>query len=97
MVGILANTVAWLLKDSRLDEQRKRTASAKAATERYCQLTLRYEQLAQSYQQQAERHREHRERMDRLIERYEAITESLIKRLEESSRDERDTRPSNAG
>ena len=96
-MGILANTVAWLLKDSRLDEQRKRTASAKAATERYCQLTLRYEQLAQSYQQQAERHREHRERMDRLIERYEAITESLIKRLEESSRDERDTRPSNAG
>ncbi len=97
MVEILANAVAWLLKDSRLDEQRKRTASAKAATERYCQLTLRYEQLAEIYQEQAERHRQHRERMDRLIERYEAITESLIERLEVSSGDERDTRPSDAG
>ena len=82
---ILAKTMEWLLKDSRLDEQRKRTASAEAATERYLSLAERYERLTGLYQQQAERHRRRQERMTRLPGRYEAITESLIKRLDESN------------
>ena len=53
--------VLGFLRDSRVEEERKRTAAAEA---------------------RAERERE-RERADRIIERYQAATEALIKRLEE--------------
>ena len=49
--------VPGFLRDSRVEEERKRTAAAEAQAER--------------------------ERADRIIERYQAATEALIKRLEE--------------
>ena len=49
--------VLGFLRDSRVEEERKRTAAAEAQAER--------------------------ERADRIIERYQAATEALIKRLEE--------------
>ena len=49
--------VPGFLRDSRVKEERKRTAAAEAQAER--------------------------ERADRIIERYQAATEALIKRLEE--------------
>ena len=49
--------VLGFLRDSRVEEERQRTAAAEARAER--------------------------ERADRIIERYQAATEALIKRLEE--------------
>ena len=51
--------VLGFLRDSRVEEERKRTAAAEARAER------------------------ERGRADRIIERYQAATEALIKRLEE--------------
>ena len=60
--------VMGFLKDSRVEEERKRADAAEARAE-----------AAEARTQQE------RERVDRLLEQYQAITESLIKRLNESN------------
>lgn len=63
--------VLGFIRDSRVEEERKRTAEERKRAE-----------AAEARAAAAEaRVQEERERIDRVIERYEAITESLIKRL----------------
>ena len=72
--------VIGFLKDSRVEEERRRTeAERKRAAEA--------EARAAAAEDRAERERERaaheRERVDRMLERYEAATAALLKRLDE--------------
>ena len=67
--------VMGFLKDSRVEEERKRVEAERKRAD-----------AAEARAEAAEaRTQQERERVDRLLEQYQAITESLIKRLNESN------------
>ena len=100
--------VLGFIRDGRIEEERKRTAEERKRTETAQARTAVAEARAAAAEARIEREKERAEqeraraeaaeaRTDRLIERYQAATESLIRRLEELNGGASDTRPSDAG
>ena len=74
--------VMGFLKDSRLEEERQRTEEERKRTEAERQRADAAEARAEAAEARAQ---QERERVDRLLSHYQAITESLVKRLEGSN------------
>jgi uncharacterized protein YaiL (DUF2058 family) len=100
--------VLGFIRDGRIEEERKRTAEERKRTETAQARTAVAEARAAAAEARIEREKERAEqeraraeaaeaRTDRLIERYQAATESLIRRLEELNGDATDTRPNDPG
>lgn len=100
--------VLGFIRDGRIEEERKRTAEERKRTETAQARTAVAEARAAAAEARIEREKERAEqeraraeaaeaRTDRLIERYQAATEALIRRLEELNGGASDTRPSDAG
>ena len=79
--------VIGFLRDGRVEEERKRTEEERKRTEDERKRTAAERQRAEAAEARAEaaevRAQQERERVDRLLERYEVITETLIRRLNE--------------
>ena len=79
--------VIGFLKDSRVEEERQRTEAERKRTEMERKRAAAAEARAAAAEDRAERERERaaheRERTDRMLERYEAATAALLKRLDE--------------
>ena len=74
--------VMGFLKDSRVEEERKRTEAERERTNAERERADAAEARAEAAEARTQ---QERERVDRLLEQYQAITESLIKRLNESN------------
>lgn len=88
--------VMGFLRDSRVEEERKRTEAERKRTQAEQERTKVERERADAAEARAEaaevraqaaehRTQQERERVDLLLERYEAITESLLKRLDDSN------------
>lgn len=74
--------VMGFLKDSRVEEERKRTAQERKRTEEERKRAAAAEARADAAEARVQ---QERERVDRIIERYEELTQSLIERMNRSN------------